>query len=253
MPAVLNREVPRPHRHRQRRRGDRDRARTGRARKASSAASPPAPPSRRRSRSRARPAAARWSWRCCPTPASAICPRRCSRASPMARIRNPEVVTRSVVRRGSSRAPAGAARRDRMSEPLTRRAARPVRAVPRRRAAPARIAYETWGTAERRARQRDTAVHRPVALGARRRHRARSRAGLVAAHDRPGPGAGHRPLFRRLRQFARQLLRLHRRRPRSIRPPASAIGSTSPSSRSRTSRAPAIEAVRALGIERLAA
>ena len=46
------------------------------------------------------------------------------------------------------------------------------------------------GPAERRARQRHAAVHRTVALGACRRHRARSAPGLVAAHDRPG--AGHR-------------------------------------------------------------
>ena len=43
-----------------------------------------------------------WCWRCCPTPASAISPRRCSRASPMARIRNPECASRTARQRATS-------------------------------------------------------------------------------------------------------------------------------------------------------
>ena len=64
------------------------------------------------------------------------------------------------------------------------------------------------GRAQRRARQRHPAVHRPVAVRARGVVADRSVARLVGKDGRARQGHRHRSLLRHLREFARQLLRL---------------------------------------------
>src|SRR5579863_6129978 len=112
-----------------------------RAKRASSAASPRAPRSPPPRKWRAKPAPAPWCWRCCPTPVSVTCPRRYSRGSSMAQIRNPEV-PRSNRASASSR---NLRDRDPMSEPLT--VALPDQFLLYRGGVlhQARIAYESWG------------------------------------------------------------------------------------------------------------
>ena len=74
----------------------------------------------------------------------------------------------------------------------------------------AQIAYESWGELNA---DRDNAILLFTGLspfGARRVVSRRSAPGLVAKDDRAGPRHRHRPLFRRVREFARQLLRFDR-------------------------------------------
>ena len=116
----------------------------------------------------------------------------------------------------------------------------------------ARIAYETWGTLNAGARQRDPDPHRPVARRARRGQRRRSGAGLVGGDARPGQADRHRSLVRDLRQFAGQLQGLDRPGVGQPGHRRAVPASISPSCRSRTAPTPRPHVVRALGIERLA-
>ena len=68
----------------------------------------------------------------------------------------------------------------------------------------AKLAYETWGTLNRGARQRDFHSHRPVAERARGVECGRSLARLVGRDDRPRQVHRHEPLVRHLREHARQ-------------------------------------------------
>ena len=95
------------------------------------------------------------------------------------------------------------------------------------------------GRAQRGARQRATAVYRPVAVRARGLLPRGSERRLVGEHGRARAGHRHEPFLRHVREFARQLFRLHAARPRSIRPPGAPTAWISRISRSRTSRAPA--------------
>jgi cysteine synthase A len=205
VPAVLNRTVP----DRIVTVTDAEAIATARAlarRRASSAASPPGGTfAAALNLAREVPRRARCCWPCCPTPASATCPPHYSKESPMARIRNPEprIPARSTRNTGTSASCA----RERRPEP---RAARSASALSRRRVAWRAHRLRELGPLNPARRQRHSAVHRTVALGARGRDRAGSHSGLVAAHDRPGSGARYQPLFRHLREFARQLLWLDR-------------------------------------------
>ena len=126
---------------------------------------------------------------------------------------------------------AGRARRDAAGRPLHREDD-PLVLDSGATLAPVEVAYETYGDARRRPRQRGLRLPRADRRRARRRPPRRpGAAGLVGQPDRPRQAARHRPLLRRLRQPARRLPGHDRARRRSTRPPAGRTACASRSSR----------------------
>ena len=99
------------------------------------------------------------------------------------------------------------------------------------------IAYEALGHAERGAGQHPAAVHRALAVRARGLVAGRPEAGLVGVDDRRGQAHRHFALLRRVRQFARQPVRLVEPGFDRSCAPGGLLASPSPKSRSKTSRA----------------
>ena len=191
---------------------------------------------------------ARACWPCCPTPASAICRRPCSRVLRMAPTLKAELAP--AERDGRRRRSIGLPRRAGSS----RRSASlpdPFPPVPGRTASRGAHCLRELGPAQRRARQRHTAVYRSVALGACRRDGGRSRPGWWEAHDRS------RLAIDTSRYFVMCVNSLgscfgSTGPAASTRRPANAIGSTFPEVAVEDIARAGFEAARALGIERLA-